>query len=310
MKYVVTGGAGFIGSNLVDRLVEQGNEVHVIDNFSFGKRENCNEKAFYYNLDLSQKSNSNDIEKICKNADTVFHLACVARVQPSIKKPVSYEINNTISTVVLLKACVDAKVRRFVYSSSSSVYGNQLSLPLNENDNTNPLSPYGAQKLYGEILCKTFSEVYNLETVCLRYFNVYGERQNLDGAYSLVIGIFLFQRLNNKPLTIRGNGKQKRDFTYVGDVVNANILASSSKKVGFGEVINIGNGDNRSINQIASYIGGKIKHIEPVLEPFETLADNSKAKKLLNWRPKQNVEFWIKSFLDKKRTLNFLENII
>ncbi len=299
MKYVITGGAGFIGSNLVERLVKEGNEVHVIDNFSFGKLENCNKKAHYYNIDLSQKSNFNQVKEVCKNADSVFHLACIARVQPSIKNPVEYEMNNTISTVNILKASVESNVRRFIYSSSSSVYGNQTNLPLKEDFKTNPLSPYGAQKLYGEILCKTFSKVYGLETVSLRYFNVYGEKQNIDGAYALVIGIFLNQKSNEKSLTVRGDGSQRRDFTYVGDVVRANILASNSEHVGSGEIINIGNGKNKSINEIASYVGGKIKYIEPVLEPFETLADNLKAKKLLNWEPKQDVKSWIKDYIKK-----------
>ena len=297
MKYVITGGAGFIGSNLVDELVSQSHEVHVIDNFSFGKLENCNKKAHYHNVDLSQISNFDQIKNICRNADSVFHLACIARVQPSIENPIEYEMNNTIGSVNILKASVQSNVRRFIYSSSSSVYGNQINLPLNEDFKTNPLSPYGAQKLYGEILCKTFSKVYGLETVCLRYFNVYGEKQNIDGAYALVIGIFLNQRFNRKPLTVRGDGSQRRDFTYVGDVVKANILASKSKDVGAGEIINIGYGKNKSINEIASYIGGSIKYIEPVLEPFETLADNLKAKKLLNWEPKQDVKSWIKDYI-------------
>ena len=299
MKYVITGGAGFIGSNLVERLVKEGSKVHVIDNFSFGKLENCNKKAHYYNIDLSQKSNFDQVKEVCKNADSVFHLACIARVQPSIKNPVEYEMNNTISTVNILKASVESNVRRFIYSSSSSVYGNPTNLPLKEDFKTNPLSPYGAQKLYGEILCKTFSKVYGLETVSLRYFNVYGEKQNIDGAYALVIGIFLNQRFNEKSLTVRGDGAQRRDFTYVGDVVRANILASRSEHVGSGEIINIGNGKNKSINEIASYVGGKIKYIEPVLEPFETLADNLKAKKLLNWEPKQDVKSWIKDYIKK-----------
>ena len=299
MKYVITGGAGFIGSNLVERLVKEGSKVQVIDNFSFGKPENCNKKAHYYNIELSLKSNFNQVKKVCKNADSVFHLACIARVQPSIKNPVEYEMNNTISTVNILKASVESNVRRFIYSSSSSVYGNQTNLPLKEDFKTNPLSPYGAQKLYGEILCKTFSKVYGLETVSLRYFNVYGEKQNIDGAYALIIGIFLNQRFNEKSLTVRGDGSQRRDFTYVGDVVRANILASRSEHVGSGEIINIGNGKNKSINEIASYVGGKIKYIEPVLEPFETLADNLKAKKLLNWEPKQDVKSWIKDYIKK-----------
>ncbi len=169
-------------------------------------------------------------------------------------------------------------------------------MPLVETMPINPLSPYGAQKYYGEIMCKVFAHVYGIETVSLRYFNVYGERQNLDGAYALVIGIFINQLLNNKPMTIRGDGTQKRDFTYVGDVVNANILASSSLRVGSGEVINIGNGDNRSINQIADLLGDDKVYIDPVIEPKETLADNSLARELLGWRPKQKIEDWLLAY--------------
>lgn len=300
MKYVVTGGAGFIGSNLVDRLVKDGNEVHVIDNFLTGKKENCNPDAIYHNIDISDHNYFNKMVKILKKTDTVFHLACIARVQPSIQDPIKYELNNTIGLANILKASVDKGVRRFVYSSSSSVYGDISKPPHKEDSETNPMSPYGAQKLYGEILCKTFSTVYNIEAISLRYFNVYGEKQNMDGAYSLLIGIFLNQRFNNKPLTIRGNGKQKRDFTYVGDVVKANILAAKTEIKGTYEVFNIGNGDNRSINQIASYVGGNIKYIDAVKEPQETLADNKKAKKLLNWEPSQDVKSWIIKYIKER----------
>lgn len=299
MKFVVTGGAGFIGSNLVNQLISDGNDVHVIDNFFSGKKENCNPDAKYYNIDLSDISHFNKIVKILENADTVFHLACIARVQPSIENPIKYEMNNTIGLVNILKASVDSKIRRFIYSSSSSVYGDNSILPQKECFETNPMSPYGAQKLYGEILCKTFSQIYSIETISLRYFNVYGENQNIDGAYALVIGIFLSQRKSNKPLTIRGDGNQRRDFTYVGDVVKANILASQTEIKISGEIINIGNGDNRSINEIASYVGGDLKYVDPVQEPFETLADNKKAKELLNWEPTQDVKSWIKKYLEE-----------
>jgi len=141
-----------------------------------------------------------------------------------------------------------------------------------------------------------FSQVYDIETVSLRYFNIYGERQNVGGAYAMVIGIFADQRLNDKPMTIRGDGEQRRDFTYVGDVVNANILASQSEKVGKGEVINIGNGDNRSINDIADMIGGDRVNVEPVIEPKETLADNSLAEELLGWKPTQRIEDWVPGY--------------
>ena len=293
MKVLVTGGTGFIGSNLVNKLVELDYQVEVIDNnlIDAGK---INKKANYHEYDLSDVNNLNQVSRILNSVDSVFHLAAKARVQPSIDDPIGYELNNTLSTVNILKACVDSDVRRFVYSSSSSVYGDNDNMPLKENFKPNPLSPYGAQKYYGEILCNTFAEVYDIETVSLRYFNVYGEGQNIGGAYSLVIGIFFDQMFNGKPLTIRGDGNQKRDFTYVGDVVNANILASKSHMVGSGEVLNIGNGNNRTINQIADLFDVKKEYIEPVLEPKETLADIKLAKDLLNWEPTTSVDSWIK----------------
>ena len=296
MKYVVVGGAGFIGSNIVDKLVEQNHEVVVIDNLSTGKRENINPKVQLEYMDISDPKQDKNMTEVMKGADSVFLLAAKARVQPSIENPVEYETNNTIGTLNVLKCASDAGVRRVVYSASSSAYGNTDKLPSVESDPVNPLSPYGAQKYYGEVMCKMFSEVYGLETVSLRYFNIYGERQNVGGAYAMVIGIFVDQLLNGKPMTIRGNGEQRRDFTYVGDVVNANILASQSEKVGKGEVINIGNGDNRSINDIADMIGGERIYREPVIEPRETLADNSLAEELLGWKPTQNIEDWVPGY--------------
>ena len=293
MKYVVVGGAGFIGSNIVDKLVEQNHEVVIIDNLSTGKMENVNPKASIEYLDISNTKECPSMVEIMSGADSVFLLAAKARVQPSIENPVEYEMNNTIGTLNVLKCASDAGVKRVVYSASSSAYGNTDKLPSVESDPVNPLSPYGAQKYYGEVMCKMFSEVYGLETVSLRYFNIYGERQNVGGAYAMVIGIFVDQLLNGKPMTIRGDGEQRRDFTYVGDVVNANILASQSENVGNGEVINIGNGDNRSINDIADMIGGDRVNVDPVIEPRETLADNSLAEYLLDWTPKGNLEEWI-----------------
>ena len=296
MKYVVVGGAGFIGSNIVDKLVEQNHEVVVIDNLSTGKRENINPKVRLEYMDISDPKQDKNITEVMKGADSVFLLAAKARVQPSIENPVEYETNNTIGTLNVLKCASDAGVRRVVYSASSSAYGNTDKLPSVESDPVNPLSPYGAQKYYGEVMCKMFSEVYGLETVSLRYFNIYGERQNVGGAYAMVIGIFVDQLLNGKPMTIRGDGEQRRDFTYVGDVVNANILASQSENVGNGEVINIGNGDNRSINDIADMIGGDKVNVDPVIEPKATLANNSKAEELLGWKPTQNIEDWIPKY--------------
>ena len=297
MKYIVTGGAGFIGSNLVDLLIEEGHDVNVIDNFSSGKRENCNNKAKYFELDISDQSNYEELKSIFLGSDGIFHLAALPRVQESIDNPLQFEKNNTLSTINVLKACADSNVKRLVYSASSSAYGNTVKLPSKEEDPINPISPYAMQKYYGEVACRMFANVYGIETVSLRYFNVYGERQSLEGAYALVMCVFARQRLNDEPLTIRGDGEQRRDFTHVKDIAKANILAMTSEKVGNGEVINIGNSDNRSVNQIAQMIGGPTVNVDPVVEPRETLADNTKAHELLDWKPKVKVLEWLSNFV-------------
>ena len=293
MKHLVTGGAGFIGSNLVNQLIEDGHEVVVIDNLSTGKQENVHKKAEFYCFDLSSKNWPALINSQISDIDTVFHLAALARPQPSIKKPHLYHEHNVNATLNLLVAAHDMGVRRFVYSASSSAYGDTDVLPTDEEQPLDPLSPYGLQKLIGEQYCSVFAKVYALETVSLRYFNVYGEGMPAEGGYALAMAKFLKQKKEGTPLTIWGDGEQRRDFTYVKDVVRANILASSSKKVGQGEVINIGNGDNRSVNQIAALIGGETTNLEAVLEPRNTLADNSKAKELLGWEPTMTVDKWI-----------------
>ena len=296
MKYIVTGGAGFIGSNLVDLLINEGHEIDVIDNFSSGKKENCNEKAKYHNIDISDQSNYDELKKILAKSDGVFHLAALPRVQESIDNPLHFEKNNTLSTINILKACADMNVKRLVYSASSSAYGNTINLPSKEEDPIDPISPYAMQKYYGEVACRMFANVYGIETVSLRYFNVYGERQSLEGAYALVMCVFARQRLNNEPMTIRGDGEQRRDFTHVKDIAKANLLAMTSEKVGAGEVINIGNSDNRSVNQIAAMIGGPTVTVDPVVEPRETLANNSKAKNLLGWSPSVIIEEWVPKY--------------
>ena len=169
-------------------------------------------------------------------------------------------------------------------------------MPCKETDQINPISPYANQKYYGEVQARMFAELFNIETVSLRYFNVYGERQNIDGAYATVMGIFAHQKMNNLPMTVRGDGKQRRDFTYVGDIVSANRLAMTSKNVGKGEVINIGSGKNFSVNQIAEMMEGRTTFVDPVVEPRESLASIEKAKKLLNWQPNQTVEEWIPKY--------------
>jgi UDP-glucose 4-epimerase len=296
VRYIVTGGAGFIGSNLVDSLVDEGHEVIVVDNLSTGKEDNINSKAQLFICDISYQDNITTMTEVMNGADTVFHLAALARVQPSIKNPHEFNKVNVNGTLHVLTAAKEAGVRRVVYSASSSAYGDATIFPTPENHPTDPLSPYGLQKLIGEQYCRVFYHCYGLETVSLRYFNVFGERQSLDGAYKLVMGIFADQRLKGKPLTITGDGEQRRDFTYVGDVVKANILASSSLLVGKGESINIGNGDNRSVNEIADLIGGPKEYIDKRLEPEQTLADNTKAKQLLGWQPTTTVEEWIPKY--------------
>ncbi len=298
MKCLVTGGAGFIGSNLVDELIRDDHEVLIFDDLSTGLMENINPAANFIDADISDSSQLKEryLKEKMNGVEVVFHLAAKARVQPSIEDPALYNYVNVQGIVNMLKLSVDCGVKRFIFSSSSSVYGATDKLPSVEGDPKNPLSPYAAQKLIGEIYCKMFYEVYGLETVSLRYFNVYGERQPLEGAYALVMGIFAQQILDGKPMTINGDGEQRRDFTYVRDVVRANILAARSQNVGKGEVINIGNGDNRSVNQLADLIGGDRIYRDPVVEPRETLADNSLAKELLLWEPLVVLEDWMDGY--------------
>ena len=293
-KAVVTGGAGFIGSNLVDKLIKQNVEVIVIDDLSTGFEKNVNPKATLHKLDISR--HKTQIEKLMAGVDVVFHLAALARVQPSIEDPQTFNKVNIEGTLNVLFAAYKAGVKRVVYSASSSAYGDAKKFPTPEEYPTNPLSPYGLQKYVGEQYCKMFSEVYGLDTVSLRYFNVYGERMNLEGAYCLVLGIFAKQMLEGKPLTINNDGEQRRDFTYVGDVVNANILAATRLKPFNGDVFNIGNGKNYSVNEVADMLGGEKTYGNKVLEPFQTLADNSKALLLLDWDPKGDLPTWINNY--------------
>ena len=294
-KVIVTGGAGFIGSNLVDKLIERGIKVTIIDNLSTGKIENVNPKAKLHILDISR--HKNQIEKLMADVDVVFHTAAKARVQPSIKDPITYNEQNVTGTLNILFAAHNAGVKRVIYSASSSAYGNANILPTPENAPTNPLSPYGLQKYVGEQYCKMFSEVYGLDTVSLRYFNVYGNRMSFEGAYKLVLAVFTEQMLKNKPLTITNTGEQRRDFTWVEDVVEANILAAEHPNKLNGEVFNIGNGNNMSINEVADIFGGEKQYGKQVIEPFETLADNTKAKQVLGWSLKGNLIQWLKEYI-------------
>jgi|SRR3989344_338233 len=291
MKLLVTGGAGFIGSNLVDELVKLGHRVLIIDNLSTGKKSFVNLGAKFYKKDIRDFKS---IKPIFKGVDCVFHFAAQPRIQPSIVNPAESFDNNVLGTFNVLLAARDNKVKKFIYSASSSAYGDQKSMPLKENMIPNLKNPYALFKYNGEEMCDLFHKLYGLPTVCLRYFNVYGERQSDVGAYCTVIGIFLRQKKIGHPLTIVGDGNQRRDFTYVKDVARANILAMKSKKA-VGHLINIGSGRNYSVNEVAKMIDKNHKYIPP--RPGEaklTLADISKANKFLGWKPKVTLNDWLK----------------
>ncbi len=295
MKFLVTGGAGFIGSHLVDALIAQGSEVKIIDNLLTGKREYLNPKAEFLELDIR---NLDGIRPHFEGIDAVFHLAALPRIPLSIEKPADTHAINATGALNVLIAARDAGVKKVVYSASSSAYGNQQTLPLREDMPASPLNPYAVQKYVGELYCRIFAELYGLQTVSLRYFNVYGPRQRAEGAYAPVMGIFLRQKAAGGLLTVTGDGEQTRDFTHVSDVARANILACESDKTGKGEIINIGGGKNYSVNDIARFVGGKISRIpERPGEIRHTLADITLAKKLLDWKPEFDLEEGIRILL-------------
>lgn len=287
-KVVVTGGAGFIGSHLVDALIEQGKEVHVVDNYVGGKHEDrINPKAIYHELDIRS---TDALVPVFDGADIVFHTAAIPRVPYSVEHPVETTDNNITGTVSVFDAAAKAKVRRVVYSSSGSAYGDQTVLPLEESMIANPVNPYGLQKYVGELFAKIWPGVYGVETVCLRYFNVYGPRLDPVGPYALAVGAFLLARKEGRPLTIFGDGTITRDYTHVRDIVNGNILASQSAKVGKGEVINLGAGRNVTIQYLAELISKDIVYGPPRVESHDSKADNRRAKELLGWEPSVTLE--------------------
>ena len=299
MIALLTGGAEFIGSHIADKLLEFDHEVILIDNFSLGKEENIahhkeNKKLQLYKTDIC--SNLDSIFKKHK-IDIVFHIAALPRVQFSIKNPVETNNANVNGTLNLLNLCRNYGVKRFVFSSSSSVYGNQEKLPLKESMLTNPLSPYGLQKLIGENYCRLFNIIYGMETISLRYFNVFGPRQDPEGDYACLIPKFIKLMKEEKQPVIYGDGEQTRDFTFVSDVVEANILAATTEnKECFGKVFNIGAGKNISVNMVADKISKitesktKTIHSAPVIEPKHTLADISRVQRYIKWKPKTSFE--------------------
>ena len=297
-KSLVTGGAGFIGSNLVDRLLELGHQVVVIDNEYSDAHDH-----FYWNDNAQNyKYDIRDYEKtrpLYDGVDYVFHLAAEARIQPAILNPIEAVSINSVGTCTVLQCAREAGVKRVVYSSTSSGYGMNQS-PNVETQSDDCLNPYSVSKVNGEKLCKMYTNLYGLPTICFRYFNVYGERQPLRGQYAPVVGIFLRQRAAGEPLSIVGNGGQRRDFTHVSDVVNANVLAALTEVEfeSFGQVYNVGTGTNHSVNQVARMISDKTTNIAPRLgESLVTLANNQKLRKTFGWEPIVKLEEWIASQL-------------
>ena len=295
MISLVTGGAGFIGSNLVDYLIEQGHEVICVDNES----AECNDK-FYWNDRACNIIGDITDYKFMKNlfteVDYVFHLAAESRLQPAIKNPIEAVYKNCVGTTTILQCAREAGVKRFVYSSTSSGYGFNPS-PNVETQPDDCLNPYSASKVAAEKFCKMYSDLYGLETVVLRYFNVFGERSPTRGQYAPVIGIFDRQKNNNEPLTIVGDGTQRRDFIYVGDVAKANLIAAEATldKKYFGQVFNIGSGINYSVQEIADAISDNQTYIPKREGEMETTWSNiEKASEILGWKPEVDVLEWIK----------------
>ena len=299
MKALVTGGAGFIGSHLADLLIELNFEVVVIDNLSIGRRENIghlveNSKFTFVQADIC---NFDVIEPIFKDADWVFHLAALADIVPSIENPTEYYKTNVNGTFNVLQACRKYQVKKIIYAGSSSCYGIPDEYPTKEIAEIRPQYPYALTKNIGEQLVMHWCQLYNLPAISLRFFNVYGPRARTSGTYGAVFGVFLAQKLANKPYTVVGDGNQTRDFTFVSDVVSA-IVASAESDLS-GEIINIGSNNTYSINRLVELLGGDITYIpKRPGEPDCTWADISKANKLLNWKPKVGLEAGVQILLN------------
>ena len=294
---VVTGGAGFIGSHLARELLTQGYEVRVIDNYVGGKfPERLSDKATYYEGDIRD---AQILRKVFEGASYVFHTAALPRVQFSIEFPEETTAVNIGGTVSVLNAAKNAGVKRVVYSASSSAYGDQDTLPLVETMTPSPKSPYALQKYVGELECILSHELHGLETVSLRYFNVYGQHADPNGPYALVVAKFIELKKQGKPMTIAGTGENTRDYTHVSDIVSANLLAATSTNVGKGEVLNIGGGRQVSVKEIAHMIGGEVEYGEERHEPAHTLADTTAAQTQLGWKPTVPFEQGLKGLLEE-----------
>jgi len=293
-KYLVTGGAGFIGSHVVDQLLALGHDVVVVDDES----AECNEEFFWNDRCENHKVDITDyesLEPLFRGISGVFHLAAESRIQPAIENPSRAASVNVVGTCNVLQAARSHGVERVVYSATSSAYGLKNTPPLHEEMPNDCLNPYSVTKVGGEELCKMYTKLFGLNTVILRYFNVYGERQPLKGQYAPVVGIFQRQVSNGEPMTIVGDGEQRRDFTHVSDVANANLLAmTSDNSTIFGEIFNVGTGTNISVLQLSEMIGDHKVHIPSRPgEAQSTLADISKIRSMLKWEPAVTIQGWL-----------------
>jgi UDP-glucose 4-epimerase len=294
MRSIVTGGAGFIGSNLVDKLIQLGHEVIVIDNESSEVHEQFyhNEKANYWKVDIADYPGT---RFIYEGADYVFHLAAESRIQPAIDNPLRCINTNVYGTAVVLQCARESGVKKVIYSSTSSAYGRINKPPLREHMPNDCLNPYSVAKVSGEELCKMYTNLFGLKTIILRYFNVYGPREPIKGPYAPVVGLFLRQKKAGETLTIVGDGTQRRDFTHVDDVVDANIRMMNYNGELHGSIFNVGTGTNHSVNELAALISDNTTFIPPRLgESQETLADNFKLCFNTGWQPTKSIVDYIK----------------
>lgn len=307
--YLVTGGAGFIGSNIVEELLRRKQEVTILDNFSTGKKENIASFSKKVNVIEGDVRDNKIVNKAVKEVDYILHQAALPSVARSVQDPVASNDVNVNGTLNILVAARDNKVKRIVYAASSSAYGDTPTLPKVETMPSNPLSPYATSKLAGEFYCRNFYKIYGLETVCLRYFNVFGPKQDPKSFYSAVIPKFIYAYLEGNAPSINGDGEQSRDFTFIDNVVSANLLACRAPKA-TGEVINIACGKRYTVNELAAKIGNILElHMDPEYSPVRpgdvkhSLADISKAKSLLSYKVKvgfdegleRTVDWFVKS---------------
>jgi UDP-glucose 4-epimerase len=299
MKCLITGGAGFIGSHIVDALIEKGHEVVVIDNESSEVHEHFyfNDKATYHKLDIADYQAT---RSVYDGVDYVFHCAAESRIQPAILNPLLAIRTNTLGTGTVLQCSREAGVKKIMYSSTSSGYGLVNEPPLNETMPDDCLNPYSVSKVSGEKLCKMYNDLFGVKTVIFRYFNVYGHREPLKGPYAPVVGLFLRQHRAGQPLTIVPDGTQRRDFTHVEDVVQANLLAMEVDHEQYGEVFNVGTGTNHSVLELAAMISDNTVEVEPRMgEAYITLANNQKIRDILGWAPTKHIGDYVKEELNE-----------